>query len=82
VIHGKARPEKIRIGVIGAGWWATSAYIPANHLHSHAELVPVQSRERANAERIANDFSAKHAGTGWGELLALAILALILSLAF
>ncbi|MEY4916428.1 MAG: hypothetical protein RL616_341 [Verrucomicrobiota bacterium] len=63
--------EKIRIGVIGAGWWATFAHIPAIQSHPKAELVAVQSRERAKAERIARDFGAKHACTSVGELLAL-----------
>ena len=63
--------KKIRIGVIGAGWWATSAHIPAIKSHPQAELVAVQSRERAKAEHIAHDFGAKHACTSVGELLAL-----------
>lgn len=64
--------KKIRIGVIGAGWWATSAHLPAIQSHPQAELVAVQSRERAKAERIARDFGAKHAATSVEELLALA----------
>lgn len=56
--------------MIGAGWWATSAHIPAIQSHPHAELVAVQSRERAKAEKIASDFGAKHACTSAGELLA------------
>ena len=63
--------NKVRIGVIGAGWWATSAHIPAIQSHPLAELVAVQSREYAKAERIARDFGAKHACTSVGELLAL-----------
>jgi len=63
--------KKVRIGVIGAGWWATSAHLPAIRSHPHAELVAVQSRDRGKAERIARDFGAKHACTSVGELLAL-----------
>ena len=63
--------KTVRIGVIGAGWWATSAHIPAIRSHPNAELVAVQSREYAKAERIARDFGAKHACTSVGELLAL-----------
>ena len=63
--------KKIRIGVIGAGWWATFAHIPAIQSHPHAELAAVQSRERAKAERAARDFGAKHACTSVRELLAL-----------
>lgn len=63
--------KKVRIGIIGAGWWATSAHIPAVKAHPDAELVAVQSRERAKAERIARDFGARHACTSLEEILAL-----------
>jgi predicted dehydrogenase len=63
--------KKIRVGVIGAGWWATAAHIPAIKSHPAAELVAVQSRERAKAEKIARDFGAKHACTTVEELLAI-----------
>lgn len=63
--------KKVRIGVLGAGWWATFAHIPAIKSCPEVELVAVQSRERASAERIARDFGAKHACTSAEELLAL-----------
>jgi predicted dehydrogenase len=63
--------KKIRIGVIGAGWWATSAHIPAIKSRPDAELVAVQSREREKAEKVARDFGAKHACTTVEELLAI-----------
>lgn len=61
--------KKIRIGIIGAGWWGTSAHIPAVKSHPGAELLAVQSRERANCEKIARDFGAKHAFVDFQELL-------------
>lgn len=63
--------QSVRIGVIGAGWWATFAHIPAVLAHPHAELLAVQSRDRAKAEKIARDFKAAHACTGVDELLDL-----------
>jgi predicted dehydrogenase len=63
--------KKVRIGIIGAGWWATSAHIPAIKSHPDAELVAVQSREKAKAEKIARDFGAKYACTSLEEILAL-----------
>jgi predicted dehydrogenase len=39
--------------------------------HPHAELVAVQSRERAQAEKVARDFGAEHACTTIEEVLAL-----------
>ena len=62
--------KKVRVGVIGAGWWATFAHIPAVRSHADAELVAVQSREQAKAEKIAWDFGAKHACTTVEEILA------------
>lgn len=63
--------KKVRLGIIGAGWWATSAHIPAVKSHPGAELMAVQSREKAKAERIAGDFGVKHACANVEELLAL-----------
>src|SRR5439155_8327165 len=63
--------KKVRIAIIGAGWWATSAHVPAVRSHPDAELVAVQSREKAKAEKIARDFGVKHAYTRLEDILAL-----------
>ena len=63
--------NKIRIGVMGAGWWATSAHLPAIRSHPQAELLAVQSRDSAKALKIAQDFGAAHACTSLAEMLAL-----------
>jgi predicted dehydrogenase len=63
--------EKMRIGVLGAGWWATFAHLPALKTCPEVELVAVQNREPSQVERIARDFGAKHACTTTEELLAL-----------
>jgi len=63
--------KKVRIGIIGAGWWATSAHIPAIKSHPNAELIAVQSREKTKAHKIARDFGAKYACTSLEEILAL-----------
>jgi predicted dehydrogenase len=63
--------KKIGIGIIGAGWWATSAHIPAIKSHPDAELLAVQSRKKTKAEKIARDFGAKHAVTEIEEMFAL-----------
>lgn len=62
--------KKVRIGIIGAGWWATSAHIPAVKSHPGADLLAIQSREKANCEKIARDFGVKHAFVDFRELLA------------
>ncbi len=63
--------KKVHIGVIGAGWWGTSAHIPAIKSHDFAELVAVQSREKANVQKIARDFEVKHFYTEVEQMLAL-----------
>jgi predicted dehydrogenase len=63
--------KKVRIGIIGAGWWGTFAHIPAVNSHPQAELVAVQSREKTKSEKIARDFGAKRAFTDVQEMLAL-----------
>ncbi len=63
--------NKIKCGVIGAGWWATFAHIPALLAHPNAELVAIQNDNRQEANRIAHDFGIPHACTSIRELLAI-----------
>lgn len=53
----------LQVGVIGAGYWATYAHIPAILAHPRAELFAVQSRSQSKADKVAKDFGAKHAVT-------------------
>lgn len=61
----------LHIGIIGAGYWATYAHIPAILEHPEANLYAVQSRSASKADRIAKDFGAAHALTSHKELLQL-----------
>ena len=63
--------NKIKCGVIGAGWWATFAHIPALLAHPHAELVAIQNNNPQEAQRIAHDFGIPFACTTTRELLAI-----------
>jgi predicted dehydrogenase len=63
--------KKVQIGVMGAGWWATFAHIPAVNSHPEAELLAIQNPQKAKAQNIARDFGAKHAFTDIKEMLAL-----------
>lgn len=63
--------HKIKCGVIGAGWWATFAHIPALLGHSDAQLVAIQNDNPQEAQKIAQDFGIPHACTTAGELLAI-----------
>ena len=63
--------KKVRIGVIGAGWWATFAHIPAMKSHPDAELTAVQSRDSSKLQKLARDFGARHLCESAESLLAL-----------
>ena len=63
--------KRIKCGVIGAGWWATYAHIPALLAHPSAELVAIQKRDAAEARKVADDFAIPVACTSAVELLAI-----------
>jgi predicted dehydrogenase len=63
--------DKIKCGVIGAGWWATFAHIPALLGHPNAELVAIQNNNLQEAQKIADDFRVPIACTTAAELLAI-----------
>jgi predicted dehydrogenase len=63
--------RKVRCGVIGTGWWATFAHVPALLSHPGAELLALQKRDSAEAARVARDFGVPHAFTSAEELIAL-----------
>jgi len=62
---------KVKCGVIGAGWWATYAHIPALLAHPQAELIAIQKRDLQQALRVAADFGIPYACTTVDELLEL-----------
>ena len=64
-------PERIKCGVIGAGWWATYAHIPALLAHPAAELVAIQKRDLGRARKVADDFGVPVACSSVSELLAI-----------
>ena len=45
--------RRVRCAVIGAGWWGTTAHIPALLRHPLADLRCVHHRDRKVAQRIA-----------------------------
>lgn len=62
--------SKVKCGVIGAGWWATFAHIPALLAHPDAELVAIQNNDLGEANKIAHDFNIPMAWTTADQLLA------------
>ena len=69
--------ERIKCGVVGAGWWATFAHIPALLGHPDAELIAIQNNNPEEARKIASDFHIPIACTTVSELLAIGGLAAV-----
>lgn len=63
--------ERIKCGVLGAGWWATFAHIPALLAHPRAELVAIQNNDIDRARKVAADFGVPHFCTSAEELLSI-----------
>jgi predicted dehydrogenase len=70
-VTAKTLARKIRCAVIGAGWWGTTAHIPALLAHPNAELVAVQHQDPDQAHRIARDFDVPHGCATVEQVLAL-----------
>lgn len=61
----------VRCAVIGAGWWGTTAHVPALKAHPDADLLAVQHLDAAQAEKIARDFGVPQGMTDVQQVLAL-----------
>ena len=57
--------KRVRCAVIGAGWWGTTAHVPALKKHPDADLVAVQHHDPATAAKIAKDFAVRHGRNCW-----------------
>jgi predicted dehydrogenase len=63
--------NRVRCAVIGAGWWGTTAHVPALLRHPKCDLVAVQHRDLATAQKTADDFGVRHACSTAEEVLAI-----------
>ncbi len=61
---------KARIAVIGAGWWATTAHIPAVINHPQAELVAICDRDAQKVEAAATAYQVAQTYTDLDQMLA------------
>jgi predicted dehydrogenase len=66
-----SQEKKLQVGIIGAGWWATYAHIPAVQSHPRAEVLAVQCRTQEKADKVARDFGVPHSLTSVEALLNL-----------
>ena len=61
----------LKVGLIGAGWWAAEAHLPALAKHQHARTVAIQTRSADKARKLTEQFGIPHVFTTAEELLAL-----------
>jgi predicted dehydrogenase len=62
--------QKARIGVVGAGWWSTTAHLPALKANSNAELVAVADRRPEALAKAAQAYGNFKTYTDHREMLA------------
>ncbi len=63
--------ERVRLGFIGAGWWATTNHLPILAARPDVELVAVCGLGREQLERVRERFGIALATEDYRELLAL-----------
>ena len=61
--------SKAKIGVIGAGWWATEFHIPDLKKRDDVELVSVCKLEQDQLDFVKNKFGFNFASTDFKEML-------------
>jgi predicted dehydrogenase len=59
---------RVRVGVVGTGWWATEHHIPSLVAHERAHLCAVADRDAARAEEVATRFGVLHSFTDAAEM--------------
>ncbi len=64
------RPQKVRVGVIGAGWWATAAYLPLLAADARVEIAAVNRLGAAELERVKREFRAVTAFEDYRQMLS------------
>ena len=61
--------RKVRLGFIGAGWWATTNHMPLLKARPDVEMVSVCGLDQAVLARCTRDFGFTHATSDYRELL-------------
>jgi predicted dehydrogenase len=62
--------RRARIGVIGTGWWATTAHLPSLCGYEAAHVVGLADPDRANLEAAARHFGVARTYSDYRELVA------------
>jgi len=62
--------KTLNVGVLGAGWWAAEAHLPALAAHPRARIAGVQTRSAEKAAKLREQFGALPVFATADELLA------------
>lgn len=69
-VGGYEMPEKVRVGLIGAGNFTTSRMLPGFQKLPDVELTVVANRSRASAEKVAQQFGIPAVAADYREVVA------------
>lgn len=67
---GAAAPDRIRVGIVGAGGIVGARHIPGLRRMTGVEIVAVANRSLESSRRAADEFGIERAYADWEELLA------------
>jgi predicted dehydrogenase len=60
--------QRIRIGIIGAGWVVQNRHLPALKDVPGVDVVAIWSRKPKNARQVAAEFDIRHTVAQWQEI--------------
>lgn len=78
-VGGASPAQRVRLGFIGAGWWATVNHMPLLAARDDVELVAVSRRNAELLATVQRTFGFPVATTDYRELLALGLDGIIVS---
>jgi predicted dehydrogenase len=61
--------ERVRVGVIGAGWWATQFHLPSLCEYEHADVVALVDPDQGRLDAAARRFEIERTFSDHGSLL-------------
>ena len=61
--------NKAKVGVIGAGWWATTNHLPILKKREDIELTSVCRLGKKELHKVAEEFEFSHSTENYHELL-------------
>ena len=62
--------QVVRVGIVGAGFWTETMYLPALNNHSHAEVTAICGRNEERTKAFAEEHGIPHYFTNFEEMYA------------